>query len=65
MRALVTGATGFIGWHLAERLRDEGWHVRALVRPETAKPLPRGVERRAGCGGIRGSSAPWVAWWQR
>jgi nucleoside-diphosphate-sugar epimerase len=45
MRALVTGATGFIGWHLAERLREEGWHVRALVRPETVGSLPRGVER--------------------
>lgn len=44
-RALVTGATGFIGWHLAERLRDEGWHVRALVRPGSHRPLPRGVER--------------------
>jgi 2-alkyl-3-oxoalkanoate reductase len=34
MRALVTGATGFIGSHLAERLVAEGWSVRALVRDE-------------------------------
>jgi nucleoside-diphosphate-sugar epimerase len=44
-RAVVTGATGFIGWHLCERLRDAGWSVRAVVRPGTAKPVPPGVER--------------------
>lgn len=31
--ALVTGATGFIGWHVARHLRDAGWTVRGLVRP--------------------------------
>ena len=31
--ALVTGATGFIGHHVARDLLDHGWHVRALVRP--------------------------------
>ena len=30
---LVTGATGFTGGHLAKRLVQEGYHVRALVRP--------------------------------
>jgi len=32
VRALVTGATGFVGGLLARRLLDEGVHVRALVR---------------------------------
>jgi nucleoside-diphosphate-sugar epimerase len=41
----VTGATGFIGWHVAERFRDSGWRVRALVRPESRRPVPAGVER--------------------
>jgi UDP-glucose 4-epimerase len=31
-RALVTGAGGFIGSHLVERLVHEGWQVRALLR---------------------------------
>ena len=30
--ALVTGATGQVGRHVAERLRRDGWVVRALVR---------------------------------
>ena len=32
-RVLVTGATGFIGNHVARRLCSEGFSVRALVRP--------------------------------
>jgi uncharacterized protein YbjT (DUF2867 family) len=32
MKALVTGATGFVGRRLAERLLDEGTEVRCLVR---------------------------------
>ena len=32
---LVTGATGFIGGHLAERLVADGLQVRALVRPSS------------------------------
>jgi nucleoside-diphosphate-sugar epimerase len=45
-RAVVTGATGFIGWHVCERLRDAGWNVVAVVRPESrGKPLPAQVER--------------------
>ncbi len=32
MRALVTGATGFIGYHVAKLLNENGTHVVALVR---------------------------------
>lgn len=41
-RALVTGATGFVGKHLVRRLRADGWHVDALVR-RTDASLPTGV----------------------
>jgi nucleoside-diphosphate-sugar epimerase len=41
----LTGATGFLGRHIAEACRDRGWHVRAIVRPGSRKPLPAGVER--------------------
>ncbi len=32
MRILITGVTGFIGGHLAERLHGAGWAVRGLAR---------------------------------
>jgi dihydroflavonol-4-reductase len=42
MRALVTGATGFVGSHLVEALRRRGAEVTALVRsPAKAAPLVR------------------------
>lgn len=39
MRALVTGATGFIGYHVARRLVQAGFSVRALVRPDSPPRL--------------------------
>lgn len=41
----ITGATGFVGWHLAEAFRLAGWRVRAIVRPGGVKPVPDDVER--------------------
>lgn len=48
--ALVTGATGFIGGHVAADLMAAGWRVRALVRPESmaAGRLPDGCEPAEG-----------------
>ena len=44
MRVAVTGATGFIGWHACERLRDAGWTVVAIARPGGRAARPPGVE---------------------
>jgi dihydroflavonol-4-reductase len=36
--ALVTGASGFVGWHVARLLTERGHKVRALVRPDSRVP---------------------------
>ena len=41
---LVTGATGFLGSHLAYRLLEQGHHVFALARSSKAAPAIRRVE---------------------
>ena len=38
MKAIVTGATGFVGSHLVERLLREGLEVACLVRPTSDRP---------------------------
>jgi len=37
-RALVTGATGMLGSYLVQRLKESGYHVRALARSPGAAP---------------------------
>lgn len=39
--AFVTGGSGFVGGALIERLRAEGWEVRALARSESAEQKVR------------------------
>ena len=48
--ALITGASGFVGGHLAERLSGQGWRVRALVRAssDTARLRALGAELATG-----------------
>jgi dihydroflavonol-4-reductase len=41
---LVTGATGFLGWHVARKLIEQGKHVRALARNTSALRELAGVE---------------------
>ena len=40
MHYFITGATGFIGKFLTERLLGRGGHVHVLVRPEHIQPDP-------------------------
>jgi dihydroflavonol-4-reductase len=44
MKAIVTGATGFIGSAVARRLLSEGIAVRALVRPNSDRQNIRGLD---------------------
>ncbi|MFI5106827.1 MAG: SDR family oxidoreductase, partial [Terriglobales bacterium] len=50
MKVFLTGATGFVGQHMLQRLLSEGHSVRALVRdPEkAAAPGKTGVQYFAG-----------------
>jgi len=50
MRAFLTGGTGFVGGHLAERLRAAGWEVRALAREGSNAE----ILEKAGCEIVRG-----------
>jgi dihydroflavonol-4-reductase len=49
--ALVSGAGGFIGSHVAQDLLDHGWTVRALLRPEAKEGPPTWPE---GCEPVSG-----------
>ncbi|AEH37670.1 NAD-dependent epimerase/dehydratase family protein [Halopiger xanaduensis] len=42
--AAVTGATGFLGSHLCERLLADGWDVRALSRPSSDREVLEGAD---------------------
>jgi dihydroflavonol-4-reductase len=72
---LVTGASGFLGWHVARLLVERGHRVRALVRPSSkireldAEPVagdlrdPASLERAAaGCGLVFHVAADYRLW---
>ena len=72
---LVTGASGFIGWHVARLLLERGHRVRALVRPSSNIPElelervtgdlrdPASLDRAAaGCGLVFHVAADYRLW---
>ena len=72
---LVTGASGFVGWHVARLLTEQGQKVRALVRPQSQlRELnvervdgdlcdPDSLERAvAGCGTVFHVAADYRLW---
>lgn len=52
-RAFVTGATGFVGFHVARALRERGIEVRALVREGSDAGILRSIDAEALRGDIR------------
>src|SRR5664279_3068232 len=73
--ALVTGASGFLGWHVARVLLERGYAVRALVRAASNVPEldvervtgdlrdPASVDRAvAGCGVVFHVAADYRLW---
>ncbi len=72
---LVTGATGFVGWHVARLLIERGHRVRALVRPSSrlvdldAEPVSGDLRDAAtlgravaGCGTVFHVAADYRLW---
>lgn len=52
-RTLVTGATGFIGYHVAKALRKKGFNVRAIVRNSSDTALLTSLDVEPVPGDIR------------
>ena len=61
MRILLTGASGFLGSHIAEQLDQQGAEVRALVRPTSDVRLLEGLERVALVNGTMSDKASLLA----
>ncbi len=51
-RALVTGATGFVGANLIELLNQQGWHTRALRREKSSLKALAGLEYESALGDV-------------
>lgn len=57
MKALVTGATGLIGFHLVRALAERGHHVRALVRDASRRDTLAGLAATCVVADILGADA--------
>jgi dihydroflavonol-4-reductase len=52
-KAFVTGATGFVGFHVAKALRERGIHVRALVRQKSDAACLKAIDAEPAKGDLR------------
>jgi dihydroflavonol-4-reductase len=57
MKTLVTGATGFLGSHVARALAGRGENVRVLVRPSSDLRALEGLEAERFTGDLRNSAS--------
>src|SRR5262245_37383955 len=57
MTTLVTGATGFIGWHVARLLAERAGRVRALMRPTSQLRAVEGLNLERAYGDLRDRSS--------
>ena len=57
MKTLVTGATGFLGSHVARALAGRGDNVRVLVRPSSDLRALEGLEMERATGDLRDSAS--------
>jgi dihydroflavonol-4-reductase len=61
MRALLTGASGFVGGAVARALLRRGVEVRVLLRPGSVPNLPEPAEVEIARGDLRDAQAVWAA----
>ncbi len=57
MKTLVTGATGFLGSHVARQLAARGERVRVLVRPSSDLRALDGLEAERVTGDLRDAAS--------
>src|SRR3984885_10551766 len=57
MKAFVTGATGFLGSHVARALADQGAQLRLLVRPASNLKNVEGLKAETATGDLRDATS--------
>ena len=57
MKAFVTGATGFLGSHVARLLSDQGADLRLLVRPTSNLKNLEGLKAETATGDLRDAAS--------
>lgn len=60
-RAMVTGVTGFIGYHVARALKEKGFDVRAFVRADSDTSCLAALDAEPEQGDLRDYEAVWKA----